>query len=69
MSTILSDWELWACANELIRQHGFEAAIYAALRADALGQEGKEDGARNWRLIVNRINQLLSSPQSTGPLN
>jgi hypothetical protein len=59
---VLTEWELWACANELIRQHAFDAPIFAAMRADALMGEGDLDGARNWRLIVKRINDLLARP-------
>lgn len=54
----IEDWELWACANKLIEQHGEDAAIHAALRADALFDEGELDGAATWRAIVRRINQL-----------
>lgn len=57
---ILSDWELWACANELVRQHAFDAPIFAAMRADELEAAGELDGAKNFRLIVARINQLLA---------
>jgi hypothetical protein len=61
MSTeILSEWELWACANELIRRHAFDAPIFAAMRADELEAEGELDGAKNFRLIVARTNQLLA---------
>ncbi len=58
---ILSQWELWACANEFIRQHGFDAPIHAAMRADHFLERGDIDGAQNWRLIVQRINDLLVS--------
>ena len=64
--SILPDWELWACANEYIRQHGFEAPIYAAMRADELAEQADLQGARNWRLIVDRIGQLLAQPGSAG---
>jgi hypothetical protein len=59
---VLTDWELWACADEAIRQHGLDAPIFAAMRADKLLEEGEMDGAANWRLIVTRINQLLAKP-------
>ena len=59
---IPSEWEVWACANEVLRQHGLEAAIFAALRADELFEQGDEDGATTWRLIVTRINSLLEAP-------
>lgn len=54
----ISEQELWACAHELIRQHGEDAAIFAALRADALFDEGELDGAATFRRIVTRIIQL-----------
>ncbi len=59
---VLTEWELWACADEAIRQHGLDAPIFAAMRADKLLEEGEIDGAANWRLIVTRINQLLAKP-------
>ncbi|HEX8442189.1 MAG TPA: hypothetical protein VF631_00930 [Allosphingosinicella sp.] len=59
---VLSEWELWACADEAIRQHGLDAPIFAAMRADKLLEDGEIDGAANWRMIVTRINQLLAKP-------
>lgn len=59
---MLTEWELWACANEAIKQHGFDAPIFAAMRADALFEQGDEPGAKTWRQIVKRINQLLAEP-------
>lgn len=62
MIKTLTDWELWVCANEAIKQDGFDAPIYAAMRADELLLNGDLDGAHNWRLIVKRINDLLAVP-------
>jgi hypothetical protein len=59
---LLTEWELWACADEAIRQHGLDAPIFAAMRADKLLEQGEIDGAANWRMIVTRINQLLETP-------
>ena len=59
----LTEWELWACANECIRQHGLDAPIYAEMRADELLEQGDLDGAQNWRLIVHRINQPIAQPE------
>jgi hypothetical protein len=64
---VLSEWELWACTDEAIRQHGLDAPIFAAMRADKLLEDGEMDGAANWRMIVTRINQLLATP--TGRTN
>ena len=59
----LGEWELWACANELIRQHGEDAGIEAAMKADRLLWDGDLEGASTWRLIVHRVNALLN-PQN-----
>lgn len=56
---MLSESELWACANEQIRQQAFDAPIFAAMRADELFEQGDEAGAVAWRSIVTRINELL----------
>ena len=61
--SILSDWELWACANETLKQHRENASIFAAMRADELLEESDLDGARNWLLIIDRIEQLLARPE------
>ena len=60
----LSDWELWACADQCIRQHQFDAPIFAAMRADKLLEQGVVDGSANWRLIIKRIEQLLTFKNS-----
>jgi hypothetical protein len=64
---MLSEWELWACAHDYIGQHGFDAPIHAALRADKLLEAGDIDGSANWRAIIHRINELLAKP--AGALN
>jgi hypothetical protein len=64
---MLSEWELWACANHYIAQHGEDAAVIAALRCDELQAACDHDGARNYQAIIARINQLLEPP--VGPLH
>ena len=64
---MLSNWELWACANHYLKQHGEDAPIAAAMRADELLAEGDMEGVRNFQAIVRRIDQLLDPP--TGAVN
>jgi len=59
----INEWELWACANEMIRQHGFDALIHAAMKADALSDKGDFDGSRTWVAIARRIDDLLRAPE------
>jgi hypothetical protein len=64
---MLTDWELWACANHYIIKHQADAAIVAAMRADELMAQGDLAGARTYSEIVRPINRLLQMP--AGPLN
>ena len=59
---MLSDWELWACAQRYVKKHAADASIVAAMRADELLTEGDLEGSRNYCSIVRRINQLLEMP-------
>jgi hypothetical protein len=64
---MLSDWELWACANDYVSKHGADAAVVAAMRADELLDACDYQGARNYQAIIRRIDQLLEPP--SGALN
>jgi hypothetical protein len=59
---MLTEWELWACANHFVEKHQADAPIMAAMRADELLAEGDFDGVRAFNAIVRRINQLLEEP-------
>lgn len=58
MGTI-SDKELWACANTLVEQHGRRAVIHAGTRMCELVDQGDQEGADTWLLILERIVTLL----------
>jgi len=55
---VIEECEIWACANQLIRQHGADAWFVAAQRADALLAEGKVEGHRTFLRILDRIKAL-----------
>jgi len=44
----------------LIAQHGDEATIHAAMRADELLENGDVEGAATWRRIVRTIEDMLN---------
>jgi hypothetical protein len=52
------DIDVWRVANVLVKQHGEDAAIIAAQRADTLLAEGDVEGQRVFREIVKAINEL-----------
>lgn len=62
---MISEWELWACANHYVARHGADAPIIAAMRADELLAEGDLGGARTFQAIVRRIEQLLDERAPT----
>ena len=65
--SLLSEWELWACAQHYISRYGEDAGVEAALRCDELRDAQDYDGARNFQAIINRINRLQERP--TGPVH
>ena len=61
----MEDIDVWRSAALLIRQHGEDAALVAAKRADELLAEGATEGFRSWQRIVATINELERRPQGT----
>lgn len=57
-----SDLDILRCASLMIRQHGEDAAIFAAQRADALLEKGDHEGKRIWTKIVAAIAGLQGHP-------
>ena len=57
---MISNLDTYRSANELIEQHGEDAPILAAMRADELMETGDMDGRAVWLRIVKAIEVLLS---------
>ena len=55
-----SDVDTYRSANELIKQHGEDAPIEAAMRADELMEAGDMEGEAVWLRIVKAIEELQS---------
>ena len=55
-----SDLDLYRSANELIKQHGEDAPILAAMRADELMEAGDMEGRAVWLRIGKAVEELLS---------
>jgi hypothetical protein len=65
---MIEDREIWACANQLLRQHGRHACPVTAQRAGELLALGDISGHRTFLRILERI-RLLKIDVSTGTLN
>ena len=59
---MMRDVDILRCALLMIRQHGEEAAIFAAQRADELLEKGDDEGKRVWTKIVAAIAGLQGQP-------
>ncbi len=55
-----SDLDIYRSANELIEQHGEDAPLHAAMRADELMEAGDMEGRAVWLRIVKAVEELLS---------
>ena len=63
---MIPDLDIYRSANELIREHGEDAPIHAAMRADAMLDTGDLDGAAVWKRIVKAVEELLSKERPAG---
>ena len=58
--------DIYRTANELIKQHGDDAPIHAAMRADKLLDAGDMDGQAVWKRILAAVEELLSEERPEG---
>ncbi len=57
------DLDIYRSANLLVKQHGEDAPIHAAMRADAMLETGDLDGLATWKRILKAVEEL----QGAGP--
>ena len=50
-----SDIDIYRTANLLIEQHGDQATIHAAMRADELMKAGDMDGRSVWLRVIKAV--------------
>ena len=65
---MITDLDIYRSARVLIDQHGEDAPIWAAQKADAMLESGNLDGKRLWLKILQAVNDLLSKerpPETT----
>ncbi|WP_416463159.1 DUF6961 family protein [Sphingomonas sp. VDB2] len=55
----LTDWELWACAQQVVKQHRAKAPAHVATRIGELAAAGDMDGVEAWKAIAARVDQLM----------
>ncbi len=55
---MILDLDIYRSANLLVKQHGEDAPIEAAMRADAMLEAGDLDGYAVWRRVLRAVGEL-----------
>ncbi len=63
---MVDDLDIYRAANELIEQHGEDAPLHTAMRADELMETGDMDGRAVWLRIVKAVEELLAKERPEG---
>jgi hypothetical protein len=66
---MLSDRELWACANQVFQIHGDRSPLYIAEQIGALALSGDYEGIDTWKAIAQRLAGLVGLDAAPGPPN
>ena len=59
--------DIYRSANLLIKQHGDDAAIFAAMQADSCLEKGDLDGKVVWQAVIKAIKELQDTTASNDP--
>jgi hypothetical protein len=65
----MDEIDVWRAANEMMKLFGDDAATRAAMRADAMLDEGDVDGFHAWTRIARAIDDLRRTPSDSEPRN
>ncbi len=60
------DLDIYRSANLLIKRHGQDAPIHAAMRADAMLDKGDLNGYAVWKRIVKAVEELQRAEPEQG---
>ncbi len=63
---MISDLDIFRTANVLVKQHGQDAPIHAAMGADAMLEKGDVDGYAVFKRVVKATEELLSKERPDG---
>ena len=57
---MIPDLDIYRSAQVLVREHGQDAPIHAAMRADAMLEAGDLEGWAVWKRILRAVGAVLS---------
>ncbi len=63
---MIPDIDIYRVANLLVKRHGQDASIEAAMRADAMLDKGDLDGYAAWKRILRAVEELQGTAPQPG---
>ncbi len=63
---MIPDLDIFRSANVLVKQHGQDAPIHAAMRADAMLEKGDLEGQVVWKRIVRAVEEIQRTDRPSG---
>ena len=58
---MIPDLDIYRSAQVLVKQHGEDAPVHAAMRADAMLEAGDLDGLAVWKRILRAVEELANT--------
>ena len=67
---MIPDLDIYRSANLLVKQHGEDAPIHVAMRADAMLEAASLDGYAVWKRILRAVEELQGvEPEAGAPVH
>ena len=63
---MIPDLDIFRSAQILVKQHGQDAPLHAAMRADELLEAGDLDGCAVWKRILRAVEELQRAEPGPG---
>ncbi len=63
---MVSDLDIYRSAQVLVKHHGQDAPIHAAMRADELLEAGDLDGCAVWKRVLRAVEELQRAELTEG---
>ena len=61
-----SDLDIYRSANLLVKHHGEDAPLHAAMRADAMLEKGDLEGYAVWKRVLRAVEELQGAEPGPG---
>ncbi len=63
---MIPDLDIYRAANVLVKRHGQDAPIEAAMRTDAMLEKGDLDGYAAWKRVLRAVGELQGTEPGPG---